>query len=203
MEAARPRTVRQRPRRGSTARPLDTRLARVSTLVLVVPLLLLTLTVARPGPLPAPTLPAVFDEETALALTTELTGRHPRRHPGSPGADAAARWVAGKFALYGLDVDLDKWEADIPDLGRTSLTNVAAVVPGRSRDIVAVVAHRDTTPRGPGANDNASGTAALIELARAYAAAGTAAGRAQPQHTLVFLSDDGGAYGGVGVARFA
>jgi Peptidase family M28 len=203
MEAARPRTVRQRPRRGSTARPLDTRLARVSTLVLVVPLLLLTLTVARPGPLPAPTLPAVFDEETALALTTELTGRHPRREPGSPGADAAARWVAQKFALYGLDVDVDKWETDIPDLGRTGLTNVAAVVPGRSRDIVAVVAHRDTTARGPGANDNASGTAALIELARAYAAAGTAAGRAQPQHTLVFLSDDGGAYGGVGVARFA
>src|SRR5262249_51636287 len=44
MEAARPRTVRQRPRRGSTARPLDTRLARMSTLALVVPLVLLTLT---------------------------------------------------------------------------------------------------------------------------------------------------------------
>ena len=175
----------------------------MSTLVLVVPLLLLTLTVARPGPLPAPTLPAVFDEETAMALTTELTGRHPRRHPGSPGAEAAARWVAGKLALYGLDVDVDTWVADIPDLGPTPLTNVTAIVPGRSRDVVAVVAHRDTTTRGPGANDNASGTAALIELARAYVAAGTAAGRAQPQHTLVFLSDDGGAYGGVGVAHFA
>jgi hypothetical protein len=203
METARPRTARQRPRRGSTARPLDTRLARVSTLVLVVPVLLLTLTVARPGPLPAPTLPAVFDAETALALTAELAGRHPRRQPGSPGADAAARWVEGKLALYGLDVDVDRWEEDIPDLGRASLTNVAAVIPGRSRDVVAVIAHRDTTTRGPGANDNASGTAALIELARAYAAAGTTAGRAQPQHTLVFLSDDGGAYGGIGVARFA
>jgi peptidase M28-like protein len=203
MEAARPRTVRRRPRRGSTARPLDTRLARVSALVLLVPLLLLTLTVARPGPLPAPTLPAVFDEDTALALTTELADRHPRRQPGSPGADAAARWVAAKLALYGLEVDRDTWEEELPDLGRTRLTNIAAIIPGRSRDAVVVVAHRDTTTRGPGANDNASGTAALIELARAYAAAGTAAGRAQPQHTLVFLSTDGGAYGSVGAAHFA
>ena len=111
--------------------------------------------------------------------------------------------MEAKLALYGLDVETDRWRAELPDLGETQLTNVAAIVPGRTRDAVLVVAHRDTTDRGPGANDNASGTAALVELARGYAAAGTAAGRAQPQHTLVFLSADGGAFGGVGAARFA
>ena len=37
------------------------------------------------------------------------------------------------------------------------------------------MAHRDNTGVGPGANDNASGTAALVELARAYAQAETRA----------------------------
>ena len=203
MEAARPRSPSRRPRRGSSARPLNTRLARASALLLLVPLLLVTLTVAGLGRCPAPALPPVFDGDTALSLATELANDHPRRVPGSPGADAAARWVEAKLALYGLDVETDRWRAELPDLGETQLTNVAAIVPGRTRDAVLVVAHRDTTDRGPGANDNASGTAALVELARGYAAAGTAAGRARPQHTLVFLSADGGAFGGVGAARFA
>ena len=33
-------------------------------------------------------------------------------------------------------------------------------------DAIVVMAHRDNTGAGPGANDNASGTAALVELAR-------------------------------------
>ena len=66
------------------------------------------------------------------------------------------------------------------------------------------MAHRDDTGGGPGADDNASGTAALIELARTYAGpATTSEQRVRPAHTIVFLSTDGGAYGGVGAARFA
>ena len=42
------------------------------------------------------------------------------------------------------------------------------------------MAHRDDTGVGPGANDNATGTAALVELARGYAQAGHARGRARP-----------------------
>src|SRR3989442_1146061 len=49
---------------------------------------------------------------------------------------------------------------------------------------------------GPGANDNASGTALLVELARAYSVL-------TPAHTIVFLSTDGGAFGGLGAAEFA
>jgi hypothetical protein len=179
------------------------RLARASALLLLVPLALVTLTVAQPGPLPAPALPPAFDANTAVALATELANDHSRRVPGSPGAVEAVRWVEEKLALYGLDVEVDRWRADLADLGSTELTNVAAVVPGQTQDAVVVIAHRDTTERGPGANDNASGTAALIELARGYGSAGTGAGRARPQHTLVFLSTDGGAYGSAGAARFA
>src|SRR5207302_851999 len=60
----------------------------------------------------------------------------------------------------------------------------------------------DNTGTSPGANDNASGTAALIELARGYANVG-AGRRATPAHRILFLSTDGGAFGGLGAAHFA
>ncbi len=67
------------------------------------------------------------------------------------------------------------------------------------------MAHRDDDGEGPGANDNASGTAALVELARAYAAPPGSAGSAEPvtpAHRIVFLSSDGGAFGALGAAHF-
>ena len=64
------------------------------------------------------------------------------------------------------------------------------------------MAHRDDTGAGPGANDNASGTAALLELARAYAPT-TRATRVHQPYSLLFLSTDGAVYGGLGAAWFA
>jgi hypothetical protein len=58
------------------------------------------------------------------------------------------------------------------------------------------MAHRDNSGISPGVNDNASGTAALLELARTVESS-------PPAHTIVFLSTDGGAFGGLGAKRFA
>jgi hypothetical protein len=81
---------------------------------------------------------------------------------------------------------------------------VIAVVAGQSRDTIVLMAHRDNTGEGPGANDNASGTATLVELARAYA---RPQAESQPAvrstHTLVFLSTDAGVFGGLGAVRYA
>ena len=57
-------------------------------------LLLLALTIGRPGPFPASTLPPSFDGSSAMALATELA----RDYPVAParvgsGADGAAQWV--------------------------------------------------------------------------------------------------------------
>lgn len=175
-----------------------------SALLVVAPALLLaSFTIARPGPLAAPALPPSFDGGTATALAQELAGTYPDRAPGTSGSAGAARWFEEKLALYGLRATVDTWSEEVPGLGRVLLRNVAAVVPGTTTDAVVIVAHRDNNGDGPGANDNASGTAALIELARGYARLGTGAGRPKPQHTLVFLSSDGGAYGGFGAERFA
>ena len=64
------------------------------------------------------------------------------------------------------------------------------------------MAHRDDSGAGNGLNDNASGTAALIELARSYAPT-AAAQRISVPYTLVFLSTDGAADGARGAAHFA
>src|SRR5437763_587199 len=67
---------------------------------------------------------------------------------------------------------------------------------------------RPDSGAGVGANDNASGTAALIELARSYAnpaatsSTPSTSRRVRPAHTIVFLSTDGGSLGGVGAAHF-
>ena len=65
------------------------------------------------------------------------------------------------------------------------------------------MAHRDDAGLGSGLDDNASGTAALVELARAYAPTSGLRRALVPPHTLVFLSTDGGSFGGFGAARFA
>ena len=55
-----------------------------------------------------------------------------------------------------------------------------------------ITAHRDNSGEGSSANDNASGTGALIELARSYASVGgTTLAQAQPAHTLIFVSTGG------------
>ena len=212
MEPARPgvgRRARQqvaaRPRQGSIERPVNLRLVRNLGLLVVAGLLLVVLTVARPGPLPAPALPPAFDGSTAAGLAVDFATNHASRVPGTLEADRAADWYREKLGLYGLAAEDDVWSEDVPGLGRRRLRNLALVVEGTLDETVIIIAHRDNNGLGAGANDNASGTAALVELARAYATAGTELGGSSrtPLHTLVFLSTDAGAYGARGAARFA
>ncbi len=203
MVPARPRIPGSRLRRGAVDRPINVRLARTTALLLVVPLLLIVVTLVPPGALPPPTLPPAFDGDTALRLATELARDYPDREPGSLGAAGAAQWYEEKLGLYGLAARPDRWEQDVPGLGRRPLLNLVTVVPGTSEETIVVIAHRDNRELEAGANDNASGTAALLELARAYARTGTVARRPTPVHTLVFVSTDGGAFGSLGAARFA
>ena len=63
----------------------------------------------------------------------------------------------------------DVWTEELADLGTVELRNVVTVVPGRSEETIVVVAHRDNAGTDEPLGDNASGTAALIELARGFA----------------------------------
>jgi hypothetical protein len=207
MAALRPTSAPRRPRRGSLERPINGRTYRGTALLVAIPLLITAFTVARPEQLPAPTLPPSFDQLAAVETARELAIQFPNRAPGSAKADDAADWVALRFRSYGFRVQRDRFEASIAGLGQVPLQNVYAVVPGRSGRTLVVVAHRDNAGIGPGANDNASGTGALLELARGYGTRASPTARQataalSPAHTLVFLSSDAGAFGGLGARRF-
>lgn len=196
--------TRARPRRGSVERPINARLVRGTWLLVALPLLLTAFSVARPQPLPAPTLPPTFDASIAEQLARELSRNYPARAPGSPGGLGAAGWVTEQLDLYDFDYQVDSFSARIPGRGEVELRNIVTVVPGASRQTIVLTAHRDNGGETRGTNDNASGTAALIELARSYASVGGARlVQTQPAHTLVFVSTDGGAFGALGAARFA
>jgi Zn-dependent M28 family amino/carboxypeptidase len=111
--------------------------------------------------------------------------------------------VANRFRGLGLQPQTDRFHVEIPGRGGADLQNVIARRPGQSSDAIVVMAHRDNTGTGPGANDNASGTAALMELARAYATPAAPPLPPRPNHTIVFLSTDGGLFGALGADHFS
>jgi Peptidase family M28 len=178
---------------------------RGTWLLVGLPMLVAAFSVARPQALDPAPIPPTFDANAAASLTRDLARLHPDRHPGSQGALGAASWVSDRLGAYGFQTETRPFETTIPGRGRVRLDNVVATAIGRSTDTIVVMAHRDDAGLGHGANDNASGTAVLIEIARGYArATGSAAGEAvRPAHTIVFLSSDGGAFGSLGAAQFA
>src|SRR4051812_28359418 len=200
MATVPPRTERRRARPGSIERPVNGRLYRGTWLLVGLPLLIAAFSVARPAPLPRAFVPE-FDGKATRDLAGELVTLHANRFPGSLGA---ADWFRDQLRPYGLPVHTERFSAVIPGHGRVEMQNLVAEAVGKSPRTIVVMAHRDNDGRGPGANDNASGTAMLIELARAYGATpGFPAGALQPNHTILFVSTDGGAFGGLGAAEFA
>ncbi|HVA30436.1 MAG TPA: M28 family peptidase [Gaiellaceae bacterium] len=203
MAALPPAPERRRPRRGSLERPVNGRLYRGTWLLVGLPLLVLAFSVARPPALQPPSLPAAFDSTAAKAIADDLALHIPTRTPGSGGASAAARWFRAQLGSpYGYTVESETFTASLPGQGRVTLRNLSARKPGLSLKTIVVMAHRDDNGAGPGANDNASGTAALIELARTYAPTATGTRLTLP-YTLLFLSTDGGGDGALGAAEFA
>jgi hypothetical protein len=200
MAATRTPARRRRARRGSLERPVNARLYRGAFLFLSLPLLILAFSIVRPGPLPAPLLPPNFDGAATLDLAADLAKVAPDRSPESAGSLRGGQWFRDHMAPYALPVTTDTWKANVPGTGTVTLRNLWAVAAGQSRDAIVVMAHRDDTGVGPGANDNATGTAALVELARNYA---QSSGRlVRSAHSIVFLSTDGGSFGSLGATRF-
>ena len=198
-----PAPERRRPRPGSLERPISGRLYRGTWLLVGLPLLVLAFSVARPAALQPPNLPPAFDKDSAAALAVELATAYPIRPAGSAGASGAAAWFATQLRPYGYAVKREPFTAVVPGRGRIHGVNLLARTPSAlTQRAIVVMAHRDDAETGPGANDNASGTAALIELARAYAPS-TTGRRARLPYSILFLSTDAGTDGGIGAAWFA
>lgn len=97
----------------------------------------------------------------------ELAGRIGWRNVFRPkGLEAALRYIEGEWRRQGYDVALQWYEAR-----GVRCANIEAIRPGNSRaaEIILIGAHYDSVLGSPGANDNASGVAAMLELSRLLA----------------------------------
>jgi acetylornithine deacetylase/succinyl-diaminopimelate desuccinylase-like protein len=99
----------------------------------------------------------------------------PRARLVDPGpVEAADAMIRDAFRSEGWQTDLRPFSTSVPDLptqpgARSTVVsgvNIMATKEGASTDAVVVVAHHDTVPGSGGADDNGSGIAGLIELAR-------------------------------------
>lgn len=164
----------------------------------------LLLNLSRPLPSgSAGTYELAFDGQRAFDNVAYLVEHFPRRETGSQADRNAARWVQEKFAALGLQVreqQFRAWGAMAPGepLRRQQVVNIIAVSPGREPKAILLGAHRDvvaTTVQG--AEDNGSGTGALLELARALT------GGSRPhRYTYLFVSFGGEEIGLAGSRHF-
>jgi aminopeptidase N len=166
-------------------------------------------TIAKLAPRqPLAQLPTVFSaprmmQDIAYLAADNMAGRG----LGTPELDRAADYIAKQFRAAGLHPLGDKgkgyfqsWTTKTGEPKHTvTLKNVVGVIPGRNAEwagqSVVIGAHYDHLGRGwpdvhkgdkgkihPGADDNASGVAVLLELARSL-------GRKwKPERTIVFVA---------------
>jgi hypothetical protein len=121
--------------------------------------------------------PVEFDSRAATGTVAVLADQIGPREATSPAYRRAADFVESRLRTYGYAVRREplrvpsgvSWGVPVP-AGTTY--NLIATLPGfdRMKRHVLVGAHLDTVPQAPGAEDNASGIAVLLELARMSAA---------------------------------
>jgi Peptidase family M28 len=135
----------------------------------------------RPEALPKDAPAQEFSAERAMAHVRAIA-KEP--HPaGSAAMAQVATYLTIEMERLGLEVE--PLVARDPQTGVT-LHVVAARLRGRApTGAVLFVAHPDSVPWGPGAGDNATGAATLLETARALTAGPL------PRNDIIFLFDDG------------
>jgi len=145
------------------------------------------------------------------------------RNTPSPGLEASARWIARELESMGLEPGGDdgshiqRWhytprrrDGETPPKP-VAVPNVVGLLPGSDPALrdqwVVFTAHFDHVAGGPdstgdsiynGADDNASGTAAIMEIAQAFAALPT-----PPRRSTAFVLVSGEEKGLLGARHFA
>ncbi len=152
---------------------------------------------APPAPLPSSAPAGAFSAGRALS--------HLRRvldaagdgvpHPAGTATNARVRdQVVAEFRGLGVEPRIERSVTCNRYLTCTPVSNVVARVAGRGRGpAVLVSAHLDSVPAGPGAADDASGVAMVLEIARAL--------HAEPAASDVVLLVDDAEESGLGGAE--
>ncbi len=92
-----------------------------------------------------------------------LAGQIGRRNAGTEGERRAGEYLFQQLGALGYQPRFQV----VPLPGGRQSRNVLATLPGRTQATIVVGAHYDTSGFSPGANDNGTGVAAVLEIARA------------------------------------
>lgn len=125
-----------------------------------------------PDPVPASAPPAEFSAERAVGVVDTLATQP--RPIGSPASDAARDALVGRLAAEGLTPRVDASASIAAEQGQARaarVENVVATLPGTDpTGAVVLMAHYDSVTAGPGAADDMSGVATILETVRALRA---------------------------------
>jgi Peptidase family M28 len=125
--------------------------------------------VSHRGPLP----PLTADEQALVPLLRRhieaiASREHNVAHYDE--LEKSARYIETTLESYGYAVNRQSFDADDFVAGSKSVRNIEVVIEPRdgtsAPETLVVGAHYDSAGGAPGANDNGTGTAAVIELAR-------------------------------------
>jgi hypothetical protein len=137
-----------------------------------------------------------INESMLFAYHQKLMNYGPR-YTGSLNCTLAARYIYHAFEEMGLTVEYDPWH-----FGRFTSENVVATLPGTDPGDTAqyiLCGHYDTVAGAPGADDDGSGTAAVLAIASVLS-------KYDFNHTIKFITFSGeevGTYGSFTYARDA
>jgi hypothetical protein len=156
-------------------------------------LVILLISVRTPlGPSATLAVAPSFDGPQAAAYARKFAERTPDRAAGTVTAQQAADQIAGSLAeASGESVHRAVFRAPGPKGDDVKMENLWVIEQGSSSEAIVLIANRDNVSPGPGLNDNATGTAALVELARDLSGVERA-------RSLVLASTDGGTVGQAG-----
>lgn len=127
------------------------------------------------------------------------------RHALNENRKEVAQWIKRKFESFGIEeVRLDSFQLDYFGTS-TWQYNVIATIPGKNTSSIYVIGgHHDSTASidsAPGADDNASGTAATLEIARSISQLDF-----MPENTykfMTFAAEELGLHGSEHIAKNA
>jgi glutaminyl-peptide cyclotransferase len=128
-----------------------------------------------------------FEEDRAWRLLLEQVAIGPRP-AGSPGAEENRKLIERELRAAGLEPVREAFRAPTP-AGEIEFVNVYADLPGSGDDMVILGSHYDTKRlpfRFVGANDAASNTAVLMELARVIASGR----KREPTYRFLFIDGE-------------
>ncbi len=131
------------------------------------------------GPL-APLDGADVEMADRLRGHVETLCRHPagRNHVEKDGLAGARDYIAAQFEAAGYEVEYQFYPVGDDQFANIEVTRRGGTL---ADEIVVVGAHYDAVMGSPGANDNGSGVAALLELAKQFSAA-------EPARTIRFVA---------------